>query len=149
MCIRDRSTGIQISGIFSRVIKSKDRPIYIQSTGPTALSSKGKELIGHGKEYHKDGYGSPVGKLKGVNLPIENMSPKDLVEYGIVEGKHIDLNFEGGIKVSGKIITGKRDLQGKVLLISFSDCNVTYKDCLLYTSPSPRDRTRSRMPSSA
>ena len=24
-----------------------------------------------------------------------------------------------------------------------------YKDCLLYTSPSPRDRTRSRMPSSA
>ena len=27
--------------------------------------------------------------------------------------------------------------------------NPTYKDCLLYTSPSPRDRTRSRMPSSA
>ena len=24
-----------------------------------------------------------------------------------------------------------------------------YRDCLLYTSPSPRDRTRSRMPSSA
>ena len=24
-----------------------------------------------------------------------------------------------------------------------------YLDCLLYTSPSPRDRTRSRMPSSA
>ena len=24
-----------------------------------------------------------------------------------------------------------------------------YMDCLLYTSPSPRDRTRSRMPSSA
>ena len=26
---------------------------------------------------------------------------------------------------------------------------LTFKDCLLYTSPSPRDRTRSRMPSSA
>ena len=26
---------------------------------------------------------------------------------------------------------------------------VVYKACLLYTSPSPRDRTRSRMPSSA
>ena len=26
---------------------------------------------------------------------------------------------------------------------------VTFKSCLLYTSPSPRDRTRSRMPSSA
>ena len=28
-------------------------------------------------------------------------------------------------------------------------CNPTYNSCLLYTSPSPRDRTRSRMPSSA
>ena len=27
--------------------------------------------------------------------------------------------------------------------------NVNYHTCLLYTSPSPRDRTRSRMPSSA
>ena len=27
--------------------------------------------------------------------------------------------------------------------------NLTLKGCLLYTSPSPRDRTRSRMPSSA
>ena len=26
---------------------------------------------------------------------------------------------------------------------------IVNKDCLLYTSPSPRDRTRSRMPSSA
>ena len=28
-------------------------------------------------------------------------------------------------------------------------CLVEFKPCLLYTSPSPRDRTRSRMPSSA
>ena len=35
---------------------------------------------------------------------------------------------------------------------AYSLCNrldSPYKDCLLYTSPSPRDRTRSRMPSSA
>ena len=29
------------------------------------------------------------------------------------------------------------------------DANGLYDICLLYTSPSPRDRTRSRMPSSA
>ena len=33
---------------------------------------------------------------------------------------------------------------------SKNDVLVTlYRDCLLYTSPSPRDRTRARMPSSA
>ena len=30
-----------------------------------------------------------------------------------------------------------------------SDTIIMYMGCLLYTSPSPRDRTRSRMPSSA
>ena len=126
------STGIQISGIFTRVINSKKKPIYMQTTGPTALSSKGKELISHSKEYHSEGFGSPIGKLEGVNLAIEDMSPKDLVAYGIVEGKHIELNFEGGVRVVGKIITGKRDLQGKILLISFKDCKVTYNDEVLF-----------------
>ena len=126
------STGIQISGVFTRVIKHNNNPIYIQTNSPTALASKGKELIGHGKEYHTEGYGTPIGKLEGVNLPIEDMSPKDLVAYGIVEGKHIELNFEGGVKVSGKIITGKRDLQGKILLISFNECTVTYNKQILF-----------------
>ena len=38
------------------------------------------------------------------------------------------------------------------LLAEHDDISVTVSDnytCLLYTSPSPRDRTRSRMPSSA
>ena len=30
-----------------------------------------------------------------------------------------------------------------------NDLAIEYQACLLYTSPSPRDRTRSRMPSSA
>ena len=33
--------------------------------------------------------------------------------------------------------------------LRFTQGKGNYVDCLLYTSPSPRDRTRSRMPSSA
>jgi len=126
------STGIQISSIFTRVISSNDKPIYIQSSSQTALSNKNKELIGHGVNYHKDGFGSPIGKLDGINLAIEDMSPKDLEAYGIIEGKSINLNFEGGVLVSGKIITGIRDVQGKIQLMSFSDCTVTYKEEILF-----------------
>ena len=35
--------------------------------------------------------------------------------------------------------------KNKVVILDFDLCSI----CLLYTSPSPRDRTRSRMPSSA
>ena len=45
---------------------------------------------------------------------------------------------------------GSLEVDGDTLLGGFAFFNSTYnRFCLLYTSPSPRDRTRSRMPSSA
>ena len=126
------SSGVQVSGHFTNVIQKNKKPIYFNTSGDTAISVNGKELIGHGKEYHKVGFGSPVGKLKGINIAIENMSPKDLKRNGIIEGKKVILNFEGGVKVEGEIITGKRDLQGKIILVSFKDCRVTYLEKVLF-----------------
>lgn len=126
------SSGVQVSGHFTNVIQKNKKTIYFNTSGETAISVNGKELIGHGKEYHKVGFGSPVGKLEGINIAIENMSPKDLKRNGIIEGKKVILNFEGGIKVEGEIITGKRDLQGKIILISFKDCRVTYLEKVLF-----------------
>lgn len=127
------STGIQISGKFTEVIADENqRAVYIKTTGLTALAYKNKELIGHDKEYHKDGFGSPVGKLKGINIAIEDMSPTDLEAYGIYEGKSTKLVFERGIEVEGEIITGKRNLQGKIILISLRNCTVKMGDRVLF-----------------
>jgi phenylalanine-4-hydroxylase len=127
------STGIQISGNFTRVIKYKNNKVaYFQTTGLTALANRDKELIGHGITAHADGFGSPVGKLKGINLPIEDMSPRDLKAYGIYEGEHMRLEFESGVVVEGKAITGTRDLRGKILIITLDNCTVTYGDEVLF-----------------
>ncbi len=127
------NTGIQISGKFIEVLEDEyRRPVYIRTEGPTALAYKNKEVIGHHKEYHADGFGSPVGKLKGINLAIEDMSPTDLEAYGIYEGRVTTLTFEGGIEVKGEIITGKRNLQGKIILISFKNCTVRRGDRILF-----------------
>ncbi|GAA3649092.1 aromatic amino acid hydroxylase [Flavivirga jejuensis] len=126
------STGLQISGIFTSIIESNGNPIYIQTTGETALAYREKELVGHGTNTHHRGFGSPVGKLKGINLAIEDMSPRDLSAYAIYEEQRITLEFEGGIKVSGEIITGKRNLQGKIILISFKNCTVTHNETTLF-----------------
>ena len=54
---------------------------------------------------------------------------------------------EAELAVARDTLTGKTGLQK---LNAAGDLEVsTAKACLLYTSPSPRDRTRSRMPSSA
>jgi phenylalanine-4-hydroxylase len=126
------STGIQISGHFTNMIQKNGIPAYFNTRGETAISINGNELIGHGKESHSDGFGSPIGNLDGINISIEDMTPKDLEVYGIIEGKVTTLNFESGIKVKGKIITGKRDLQGKIILISFENCLVTFLNEILF-----------------
>ena len=127
------TTGIQISGVFTKVIQYKNNKVaYFQTTGATALANRDKELIGHGITSHAAGFGSPVGKLKGINLPIEDMSPRDLRAYGIYEGEFMTLEFESGVIVKGKAITGTRDLRGKILIISLEDCTVTYNDEILF-----------------
>ncbi len=127
------TTGVQISGIFTKVIKYKNNKVaYFQTSGKTALSNRDKELIGHGVTSHTSGFGSPVGKLKGINLPIEDMSPRDLKAYGIYEGEFMTLEFESGVIVKGKAITGTRDLRGKILIITFDECTVTYKEETLF-----------------
>ncbi len=126
------STGLQISGVFSNVIEFDGKPVYVQTTGKTALANREKELVGHGTNYHAAGFGSPIGKLKGINLAIEDMSPKDLMAYGIYEGKTVTLEFEGDIKVTGDIITGSRNLQGAIIIISFENCTVTHQNTVLF-----------------
>ena len=126
------STGLQISGVFTNVIENEGKPVYIQTTGKTALSYREKELVGHGTASHPDGFGSPIGMLKGINLAIEDMGPRDLRAYDIYEGEQITLEFEGNIKVSGEIITGTRNLQGEILLIKFKNCTVTHGETVLF-----------------
>jgi phenylalanine-4-hydroxylase len=126
------STGLQISGVFTNVIAHEGKPIYIQTTGKTALASREKELVGHGTASHAEGFGSPIGKLKGINLAIEDMSPKDLNAYDILESKTVKLEFEGDITVEGEIITGSRNLQGEIILIRFKNCTVTHGETILF-----------------
>jgi phenylalanine-4-hydroxylase len=128
----EMSTGLQISGLFTDVIEEDGKPVYIKTQGKTALSYREKELVGHSGNYHAEGFGSPIGKLKGINLAIEDMSPRDLRAYDIYEAGKVTLEFEGNITVSGEIITGSRNLQGEIIIISFKNCTVTHGETILF-----------------
>lgn len=128
------STGLQVSGNFENAIDFEGKPVFFQTKGPTALAFREKELVGHSTQHHYDGFGSPMGKLKGINLAIEAMSPRDLKAYNIFEGQTITLEFEGGITISGEIVTGTRNLKGEIILITFRNCTVNHKQKILFKS---------------
>jgi phenylalanine-4-hydroxylase len=111
------SSGLQVSGVFSEVITDSNKhPIYLRTTGPSALAYKDKELAGHSRDYHKDGFGSPIGSWKKTEIH---------------EGKMAKLDFESGIVVEGRVEKQLRR-DGKLLLITFSNCRATYGDRVLF-----------------
>ena len=127
------SSGLQVSGKFSKILLNENNNvIFFKTEGPTALSYREKELIGHGINYHKDGFSSPLGKLKNIKLAIEDMGPNDLKAYNFYDGKFLFFEFESGIKVEGLNITGIRNAQGKLMLIRLKDCTITYKEEFLF-----------------
>jgi phenylalanine-4-hydroxylase len=119
-------SGIQISGVLSEVLSDeKGEPCYLRYAGPCQLANGDVELKGHGPEYHKEGFGTPVGKLRGLGKSPANLTPAELKGLG---GK---LEFESGVVVEGQFV-GACTGNGLNLVLSFENCTVKRKDQVLF-----------------
>ena len=83
----------------------------------------------------------------------DSLLPKDRPRYLMGVGRPTDIvkAIRHGVDMFDCVMPTRNGRNGQIFT-SNGTINITnekYKDCLLYTSPSPRDRTRSRMPSSA
>ncbi|MBB5646607.1 aromatic amino acid hydroxylase [Pedobacter cryoconitis] len=118
------SSGLQVTGVFSDMgLNDSGELAFIKTTGPSALSVANIQLDGHGKVYHKDGFSSPVGKLKNTALPLENFGSEELFAFGIIEGNTTELVFESGIQVNG-VVKAVYKHENQVILIALEDCTV-------------------------
>ena len=131
-CTVEYSSGLQVSGIFNNVISDNGQIVYLSTSSPTALACQNKELVGHDKSYHAHGFSSPVGRLKNMSMPLENMSIDELMSLEIEVGKQLSLEFESGVNVKGKLINLSKNRKGLNIILSFEDCRVSYNDDILF-----------------
>ena len=116
------SSGLQVTGIFTDLgLNESDELTFLKTTGPSALAFNGKQLDGHGKAYHKDGFSSPVGKLIDISTLIEDFTDQDLAALKLIKDERTELTFESGIVITG-VVTDIIKSEDKILLISFEDC---------------------------
>ncbi len=125
------SSGLQVSGTFTDVLLHNGIAIYINTTGPSTLNYNNKILIRHTKEYHHNGFGSPIGKLKSCKKPIRLFTDSDLYKLGIQKGRHCRLEFESEIIVEGSLISILRK-NGNIILMNFADCKVIHNGQTLF-----------------
>tara|TARA_B100000886_G_C20411360_1_gene487212 strand:- start:745 stop:2172 length:1428 start_codon:yes stop_codon:yes gene_type:complete len=131
-CTIEYSSGLQVSGIFNNVISDNGKIVYLSTSSPTALAWQNKELVGHDKSYHAHGFSSPVGRLKNISMPLENMSIDELMSLEIEVGKQLSLDFESGVNVKGKLINLSKNRKGLNMIFSFEDCRVSYYEEILF-----------------
>lgn len=114
-------TGLQISGRLCEILKDQSQnPMYIRFDSPTQISYQFKELKGHSKNYHKDGFGMPVGPLaKSFNRE----------EAKALTGKNLTLTWTSGLVLEGRL----EKMDGpKYEILSFTECTVRLKDRVLF-----------------
>ena len=136
ICTATFSSGVQVSGVFSKVHKDQHEQIkYINTMGPTTLCFNDQLLDGHGPDYHAAGFGAPVGQLLNISKKLEDCTKEDLNQLGLVLDATVQLNYENGIQVNGTLI-GVTFKEDKLILITFKNCSVTDTDGNSYFEPS-------------
>jgi phenylalanine-4-hydroxylase len=134
-CTAVFSSGLQLTGTFTDfVINEEGQPVFLRTAGPSALAADNKQLSGHGKDRHADGFSSPIGRLKGQPVPLENISLAEMADFGVAEEKFAELTFESGITVSGHVKSIVA-ANGKTQLITFINCAVKDKDGNMLFNP--------------
>jgi phenylalanine-4-hydroxylase len=124
-------SGLQITGVFSDVLVHQGKAVYINTQGATRLSFESQMLEGHSEEFHRDGYGTPLGLLKGSNRCLCTFDDIDLSTFGIQKGKHCRIEFLSGVLLEGTLLSIVRK-KGKIILLRFTDCTVKHLNKTLF-----------------
>ena len=75
-------SGLQISGQLDSFLKSGSLPVFLKFKGPVQLAYGSKQLKGHGKTYHQEGYSSPLELLSSNPKPVHLWTARDLKKAG-------------------------------------------------------------------
>jgi len=130
------NSGLQVSGrVTDLITDAMDNVSYVRTTGKTQLAWRGEQLIGHGIDFHSDGFGSPVGHVNEFSRCLSEYSIDELRFAGIETGASAKLEFVSGVVVEGALLSIERRDQ-KNILFSFRDCRVTSGEGRVLFDPS-------------
>jgi len=131
-------SGLQISSRLKNYIKNKKGdPVYLQYIGPTQLAYKDLEIENQGTAFHKEGFGTPIGKIRlkdGSFIVPQEITITDLEKLGFTHQSVGELEFDSGVKVKG-VFQSTTSRGNKSIILSFENCEVRLNNDVLF-SPS-------------
>jgi phenylalanine-4-hydroxylase len=129
------NSGIQVSGqVIEFLTDTSGHLAYFKMQGPCQISFSRKELEGHSKKYHEQGYGSPLGNFKA----FPNKCPSLLTEMewekaGLQskKGSLVKLEYSSGVVVTGKFLSSVSE-EGRRVLLSLENATAQFDNKILF-----------------
>jgi phenylalanine-4-hydroxylase len=107
VCTVSLDSGVEISGKFISYSGDVD---FIKTEGPTALAYGGRQLPGHDKTLHQEGYSSPIGEY--------------FIQKGSLSvGEDVLLQYASGYTVEGRV-TETLFQEGRLIVATLMECTV-------------------------
>jgi phenylalanine-4-hydroxylase len=133
--------GLQLSGVLKAVYSNQGSVSYLSFNGPTLLALKDKALPGQGVDHHRQGFGTPIGRVAvevkqsgqvaSTYQDLGALPEAELHRLGIKLGADLILTYETGSVVTG-IVKAVHVIDGRLQVLTLSRAKAILKDELLF-----------------
>jgi phenylalanine-4-hydroxylase len=134
-------SGLQISGILKAVHSQGGAVSYLGFSGPTLLALKDKALPGQGVDHHRQGFGTPIGRVaveaKQIGRTMSSfqdlgeLTETELQRLGVQPGTDLILKYETGAIITG-LVKAVHLVEGRLKVLTLSRAKALLKDELLF-----------------
>ncbi len=128
ICTVELNSKLQISGKVEK--KLNDNLDYLQFSGPVQICCNNKQLEGHGKDRHPQGFGLPIGQLSN-GIEIHQINTKKMIELGYKVSDETVFEFKSGVTIRG-IIKDFFEEEDSIKIITLEKCEVKYQSQILF-----------------
>ncbi len=111
---------LQVSGILNNFkVDAAGHVSYLKFDGPVQLCYRDHEIKNHGTDYHKNGYGTPIGTIENFN--IENLKLNEMIE----------LNYSSLITAKGTLAKISK-IGPSAVILTLSNATCVFGDEILF-----------------
>lgn len=135
VCTVGLDSGTEVSGLVERCeFDSHGRPEFVRFSGPVQLCAQGSQWAGHGTDRHPQGFSAPLGRIKGWDRLPWQLTGQDLGRMGILQGSTLQLKYQGGIEVNGRIASIGCDAsrENTLQVLTIDECLMRKGEEILY-----------------
>ncbi len=123
------SSGTQVSGVLEEIVDADGAPAYLRFGGECALALNGSTLPEQGRDEHREGYGTPFGRLDD-GRSLGEMTAEDL--EAMQQDGRLRLRYRSGVEVEGRLTRTQSDESGRLRVFTLEEAHARLGDRVLF-----------------